>query len=120
MWDESKEMWDEDEEAEPESCIEDLESELNDHELKIDELKSKIDDSESTAGRLESRLGALESEVKDPWFGFNLPTSIYRLGAMIAISISWSCNHSILWATVHGITSWGYVIFYASRRAEWI
>ena len=34
-------------------------------------------------------------------------------GSVLAITISWSVNHSIGWAIVHGILSWLYVIYYA-------
>jgi hypothetical protein len=34
-------------------------------------------------------------------------------GSALAITISWSVNHSILWAIIHGFFSWGYVIYYA-------
>ncbi len=37
-------------------------------------------------------------------------------GSALAIAISWSVNHSILWAIVHGIFSWLYVIYYALTR----
>ena len=33
-------------------------------------------------------------------------------GTALAICISWSVNHSILWAMIHGAFSWGYVIYY--------
>jgi len=36
-------------------------------------------------------------------------------GSALAIAISWSANHSILWAIVHGLLSWLYVIYYAIR-----
>lgn len=36
-------------------------------------------------------------------------------GSALAIAISWTANHSILWAIVHGILSWVYVIYYAIR-----
>lgn len=36
-------------------------------------------------------------------------------GVALAITISWSANKSILWAIVHGILSWFYVIYYAIR-----
>ena len=29
-------------------------------------------------------------------------------GTALAIAISWSANHSILWAIIHGILSWVY------------
>lgn len=38
------------------------------------------------------------------------------LGSAIAVTISWSENHSILWAIVHGFLSWAYVIYYAIIR----
>lgn len=35
------------------------------------------------------------------------------MGSFIAVTISWSVNHSILWCVLHGICGWGYVIYYA-------
>jgi ABC-type Fe3+-siderophore transport system permease subunit len=37
-------------------------------------------------------------------------------GSALAIVISWTQNHSILWAIVHGILSWFYVIYFAFTR----
>ena len=37
-------------------------------------------------------------------------------GAALAIAISWSANKSILWAIIHGLLSWLYVIYYALIR----
>jgi len=34
-------------------------------------------------------------------------------GTALAITISWSANKSILWAIIHGIFSWFYVIYFA-------
>lgn len=34
-------------------------------------------------------------------------------GSALAIAISWSVNHSILWAIFHGLLSWFYVIYFA-------
>jgi len=39
-------------------------------------------------------------------------------GAALAIAISWSANKSILWAMVHGVLSWFYVIYYAIRYQQ--
>ena len=36
-------------------------------------------------------------------------------GSALAITISWSVNKSLLWAIIHGVFSWGYVIYYALR-----
>lgn len=37
-------------------------------------------------------------------------------GVALAIAISWSQWHSILWAIIHGIFGWLYVIYYALNR----
>ena len=37
-------------------------------------------------------------------------------GSALAIAISWSVNKSLLWAIIHGILSWIYVIYYALTR----
>ena len=34
-------------------------------------------------------------------------------GSALAIAISWTANKSLLWAIVHGILSWLYVVYYA-------
>ncbi|NUO62089.1 MAG: hypothetical protein HOQ26_05515 [Gemmatimonadaceae bacterium] len=34
-------------------------------------------------------------------------------GSALAITISWSVDHSILWAIIHGFFSWFYVAYYA-------
>jgi hypothetical protein len=40
----------------------------------------------------------------------------WGFGSMIAITISWSVNHSILWMILHGILSWFYIIYYAIKH----
>lgn len=34
-------------------------------------------------------------------------------GSVLAITISWSMNNSLLWAIIHGLFGWFYVIYYA-------
>ena len=34
-------------------------------------------------------------------------------GTALAIAISYNANHCIIWAIIHGIFSWVYVIYYA-------
>ena len=34
------------------------------------------------------------------------------LGAAIAVAISWSKYQSVLWAIIHGICGWFYIIYY--------
>lgn len=38
------------------------------------------------------------------------------IGSALAIAISWSVNKSILWAILHGVLSWLYVIYFAATR----
>lgn len=38
------------------------------------------------------------------------------LGGAIAVAISWSRNKSILWAIIHGLFGWLYVIYYYFTR----
>lgn len=37
-------------------------------------------------------------------------------GSALAIAISWSVHKSLLWAIIHGILSWVYVVYYAMTR----
>lgn len=37
-------------------------------------------------------------------------------GSALAITISWSLHKSLLWAIVHGLFGWLYVIYYALTR----
>lgn len=37
-------------------------------------------------------------------------------GSCLAMVISWSLNKSVLWAIIHGVFSWGYVIYYLLIR----
>ena len=38
------------------------------------------------------------------------------LGSALAVAISWSVNKSIIWAVIHGVLSWLYVIYFALTR----
>lgn len=40
------------------------------------------------------------------------------LGSIIAVVTSWDRNKSILWAIIHGIFGWIYVIYYAFTRKD--
>jgi hypothetical protein len=37
-------------------------------------------------------------------------------GSALAICISWSIHQSVLWAILHGLLSWIYVIYFAVTR----
>ena len=39
------------------------------------------------------------------------------LGSAIAVAISWSLHKSVLWAIIHGVLSWLYVIYYVLTRS---
>lgn len=39
-------------------------------------------------------------------------------GSALAIAISWSQNASLLWAMIHGVLSWFYVIYFALTRTS--
>lgn len=40
------------------------------------------------------------------------------LGSVIAVVASWSRSKSILWAILHGILSWLYVLYFAATRTS--
>jgi hypothetical protein len=42
--------------------------------------------------------------------------SAITFGSALAITISWSVHKSVLWAIIHGIISWLYVIYYVLTR----
>jgi hypothetical protein len=57
---------------------------------------------------------SLASCVVDPNLGYRQPVYIMPgvgLGTIIAVVVSWSRNKSILWAIIHGILGWLYVIY---------
>lgn len=37
-------------------------------------------------------------------------------GSALAIVLSWSRNHAILWAILHGVFGWLYVVYFALTR----
>lgn len=55
----------------------------------------------------EKRVTVSKKEVAKSGVGF---------GTALAIAISWSQNQSIIWAIIHGVFSWLYVIYYAFTR----
>jgi len=40
----------------------------------------------------------------------------YAMGSALAMTVSWSINHSILWAIAHGACSWFYILYFALNR----
>lgn len=50
----------------------------------------------------------------DAGYGYARPVYIapgVGLGTIIAVAISWTRNKSILWAIIHGLLGWLYVIY---------
>ena len=43
----------------------------------------------------------------------NATTAGISMGSALAMILSFQLNHSILWAIIHGIFSWLYVIYFA-------
>ncbi len=37
------------------------------------------------------------------------------IGAAIAVTVSWSLHQSVLWAAIHGIFGWFYVLYYVIK-----
>lgn len=67
---------------------------------------------------LEARVAELEKRHRRcrGCGGAHGGTGCWALGSAIAVVLSWSRNASILWAILHGIFSWGYVIYFAVTR----
>ncbi len=40
-------------------------------------------------------------------------------GAALAIVMSWSANKAILWALLHGVLGWIYVIYHIVFKSGW-
>jgi hypothetical protein len=49
------------------------------------------------------------------YYGVRVEGAKYGVGfgSALAIAISYTNNHSILWAIIHGLFSWFYVIYFA-------
>jgi hypothetical protein len=58
----------------------------------------------------------LNDEVAGSGMQNNVITTGVGLGSVIAVVTSWSRNSSILWAILHGIFGWLYVIYFAVTR----
>jgi hypothetical protein len=47
--------------------------------------------------------------------GENAATAGISMGSALAMILSFSVNHSILWAIIHGVCSWFYVVYRVVR-----
>jgi hypothetical protein len=57
-----------------------------------------------------------ETAMSNGGGGRSAGVGVWGFGSMLAITLSWSAHHSILWMIVHGIFSWFYVAYYAWMR----
>ncbi|WP_407481453.1 hypothetical protein [Elizabethkingia meningoseptica] len=64
------------------------------------------------SGLISAQTGDADTLIKID----TITNSGLGLGAIIAVVISWDRNKSILWAIIHGILGWIYVIYYAIIR----
>ncbi len=62
---------------------------------------------------LEQRIEQLESAEESGGRGEAGLSLGYASGMMLAMILSWSRNASIWWCILHGLCSWGYVIYVA-------
>jgi hypothetical protein len=53
------------------------------------------------------------------YYGVRVEGAKYGVGfgSALAIAISYTSNHSIVWAIIHGILGWLYVIYFALFRS---
>jgi len=84
------------------------------------DLEDDFDPPQSPLGQIEDlseRVEQLESSTEESGSvrrdGIGL---VYALGMAIAVTLSWARNASILWCILHGLLSWGYVIYFAVTR----
>jgi hypothetical protein len=68
--------------------------------------------------RATSATEAVNME-RNRYYGVRVEGAKYGVsfGSALAIAISYTANHSILWAIIHGILGWLYVIYYALFRS---
>jgi hypothetical protein len=48
--------------------------------------------------------------------GRSAGVGLWGFGSMLAVTLSWSVHHSILWMILHGVFSWFYVGYYAFMK----
>ena len=67
--------------------------------------------------RATSRSGDIDMN-ENRYYGVRVEGAKYGVGfgSALAIAISYTNNHSILWAIIHGILGWLYVIYFALFR----
>jgi predicted esterase len=75
------------------------------------------EDSQSQIEDLSWRVEQLEAAAEESGSARRDGIGLgYALGMAIAVNLSWARNASILWCILHGLFSWGYVIYFAVTR----
>ena len=41
------------------------------------------------------------------------------LGSILAVVMSWTSNKAVIWAIIHGVLGWFYVIYYILFKEGW-
>ena len=75
----------------------------------------------STRGGRATRRAHTQVGLQMPdnrYYGVRVEGAKYGVsfGSALAIAISYTNNHSVLWAIIHGIFGWFYVIYFALFR----
>jgi predicted esterase len=71
-------------------------------------------DLESRVEELESRVDEVESAQSEG--ARSAASAGYCVGAALATVLSWSANHAIILAALHGLLSWLYVAYYLATN----
>jgi hypothetical protein len=74
-------------------------------------------DLESRVEELESRVDEVESaQSEGARSAASAASAGYCVGAALATVLSWSANHAIILAALHGLLSWLYVAYYLATN----
>ena len=73
------------------------------------ELENRIEELSERVDHLESSIASLAFRREGLSLG-------YGLGMVLAATLSWARNASILWCIAHGLLSWAYVAYFALTR----
>ena len=74
-------------------------------------MEDESDYPETADDDLAERVEAIEEQLSGSKSEGSIGGLVYAFGSMLAMILSFSLNHSILWAIGHGICSWFYVAY---------
>ncbi len=69
---------------------------------------------------IDIKIGNLDKIIEVEKAKSNHPTNFWIFGSALAMILSYERSASILWAILHGIISWFYVIYRAMQTIGWI